>query len=334
MSYLDGVLQAKRVLVTGATGFIGSRLAQRLTLEEGAVVTGTGRKMEKVPHLADAGVNLQQVDLIDATAMRQQVTGQEIIFHLAWLGRETGAVGVTHDRNVQATERLLRLAAEAGVGRFVFASSINAYGPPKRDIVDETHPVNTKQRDAYGRAKAVTEQLAGLLAHELGLELVVVRPAMVYGPCSKTWTVRMLEMVQKGVPVIFGDGRGNASPLFIENLIDGLLLTATRPEAADEAFNFSDPPVGWQEFFGYYGTMCGRKPRGIPLWAARILALASEKLRLGIPLTRERLDFYVRQSVFPTTKAEQLLGYRPRVPLDEGMNLAEAWLREERLLAK
>jgi nucleoside-diphosphate-sugar epimerase len=67
MSYLDGVLQAKRVLVTGATGFIGSRLAQRLTLEEGAVVTGTGRKMEKVPHLADAGVNLQQVDLIDGS---------------------------------------------------------------------------------------------------------------------------------------------------------------------------------------------------------------------------------------------------------------------------
>ncbi|MEJ2748438.1 MAG: NAD(P)-dependent oxidoreductase, partial [Anaerolineae bacterium] len=206
--------------------------------------------------------------------------------------------------------------------------SMNAYGPPQRPVVDETHPINTNQRDTYGRTKALGERVARQTAADLDLELVIVRPGMVYGPRSDGWSIRMVEVLQKGLPVIYGGGQGNTYQVYIDNLIDGMLLTAVRPQAAGEAFNFIDPPVSWQTFFDYYARMCGAKPRAIPMWAARILAWVNETFNLALPLTRERLEYYIQSPTFPFTKAENLLGYHPRVDIDTGMKLTEAWLRE------
>ncbi len=328
MTYLHNALKKKHVLVTGATGFIGSRLAYRLASEEGAVVVGAGRSLERVPYLIDSGVDLRQIDLAGAEQMRELVQGQEIIIHAAWLGREAGPVGGAHHQNVQILADLMQMAADAGVKRFVFVSSISAYGPPQREVVDEAHPVSTDQRDEYGRSKALSELKAAEIAARTGMELVIVRPAMVYGPHSKTWTLRMIDLVKKGFPLLFGDGSGYGYPLFIDNLVDGLMLAAHREEAAGEAFNFSDRSLDWQTFFGYYGGMANRPVRSIPLWMASMLAYASEKFRLGLPLTREWLAFYVQRNSFPTGKAVALLGYQPRIAIEDGMALTERWLRE------
>ncbi len=329
MSYINNALKGKRVLVTGATGFIGGRLAQRLATEEGAIVTGTGRHLEKAGFLQEAGVRLLAADLLDEAAMKTAVADQHIVFHVAaWLGDRSGDAQSAYAVNVTGTENVVRLAAMAGVSRLILVSSINAYGPPKHLNVDESHPLNPNQRDAYGRTKAIGEMRARELANELGLPLVVVRPGMVYGPRAQSWTVGLLKLVQQGTPVIFGDGSGHAYPIYIDNLVDGMLLTAVSPNAPGEAFNFCDPPVDWRTFFDFYARMSGRPARRIPLWAARLLALANEKLHLGLPLTRERLEFYILPASFPTTKAQQLLGYSPRVSLDEGMKQAEIWLKE------
>ena len=329
MSYLNGNLNGKRVLVTGATGFIGGRLAQRLAAEEGALVTGTGRQLDKVPFVREAGVDLQRADLQDTVVFRQLLAGQEIIIHsAALLSKHRASEDEAQQVNVAATQDLLQLADEMGVQRFVHISSVNAYGPPQRLLVDETHPLNTTQRDTYGRSKAIGETAVWETAARLNMEVVVVRPGMVYGPRASSWTVRMVQTMQKGLPVIFGAGDGYASPVFIDNLVDGLLLTAVSPQAPGESFNFVDPPVDWHTFFGYYGAMCGKKPRRIPLWAAKILAFASEKMDLKLPLTRDRLKYYVQQAVFPIAKAENLLGYQPRVGIDDGMRQTEVWLRD------
>ncbi|MCB9421423.1 MAG: NAD(P)-dependent oxidoreductase [Ardenticatenaceae bacterium] len=329
MSYLNHALTGKRVLVTGATGFIGGRLAQRLALEEEAVVTGTGRQLDKVPFLTEVGVNLIPADLQDTAVMRQLMAGQEIVFHCAALRAKHQAKDTVAEQiNSTAIEALMWLADETGVRRFIHVSSMNAYGPPQRPVVDETHPLNTNQRDTYGRTKALGEVVARKAADGLDLELVIVRPGMVYGPRSDGWSIRMVEVLRKGLPVIYGGGQGNTYQVYIDNLIDGMLLTAVRPQAAGEAFNFVDPPVTWQTFFNYYAAMCSEKPRAIPMWAARILAWANEMANLGLPLTRERLEYYIQSPTFPLTKAENLLGYRPRVDIDEGMRLTEIWLRE------
>lgn len=334
MSIVNYALQNRRVLVTGATGFIGSRLVERLLHEEGAIVTGTGRALHKIAPLEAAGARLVSADLLDTEAMRQAVIGQEIILHVgAWL-RAHGDEAQAYATNVTATETLLQLAAQAGVRRFIFVSSMNAYGPSPHKIIDEDKPLNTTLRDIYGKTKAIADLRVRQMGPELGIEVVVVRPGMVYGPQAYSWTVEMVKVLRKGLPVIFGDGSGLAAPVYVENLIDGMLLTAVHPAAANQAFNFCDPPVDWHTFFGYYATMCGHSPRRIPLWAAHLLAWTSETFRgLNLPLTRERLQFYTMQAAYPTTKAEQLLGYQQRVSLDEGMRQAEAWLRAEGHLA-
>ncbi|MCP5101606.1 MAG: NAD-dependent epimerase/dehydratase family protein, partial [Chloroflexi bacterium] len=170
MSYLNKALKNKNVLVTGATGFIGGRLAQRLAVEEGANVTGTGRSLDKVPFLKEAGVDLQQADLQDTARYRELMVGKDVVFHVAaWMRQsdETNAVPL----NVEAVETLIRLAADAGVGRFVLVSTIAAYGVPSRNNVTEDYPLDTTQDEPYGRTKAQGELRAFEVAKEVGIEM-------------------------------------------------------------------------------------------------------------------------------------------------------------------
>ncbi|MBE7532959.1 MAG: NAD(P)-dependent oxidoreductase [Ardenticatenaceae bacterium] len=335
MAYLNDGLKGKRVLVTGATGFIGGRLAQRLAAEEGAIVTGLGRNLAKVPFLAEAGVTLQPADLRDEAALHTAVTGQDLIFHAAaWMGggRIKEDLAEAMALNVTAVQTLIRLAREAGVQRVITVSSIAAYGRPDKLEIDEKTPLDTTQADVYGRTKALGDMQAREVGTALGQEVVVVRPALVYGPRSAAWTVSLVKLIQSGAPVLFGDGSGHAWPVYIDNLINGMLLTAVQPSAAGEAFNFCDTAVPWQTFMGYYGQMCGKQPRHLPLWAARLLAGTNSLFKLGLPLNQERLKFLTRRSVYPIYKAETLLGYQARVSLDEGMARTAVWLRENGLV--
>jgi nucleoside-diphosphate-sugar epimerase len=117
--------------------------------------------------------------------------------------------------------------------------------------------------------------------------------------------------------------------VFIDNLIDGMLLTAVHPEAAGEAYNLCDPVVTFNEWFGFYGNMCGKKPRRIPFWAAHILVILNKLLGLDLPLNRPRLRMYALKAEFPATKAKEQLGFESRVSIEEGMRITEDWLREE-----
>ncbi|MDX1662447.1 MAG: NAD-dependent epimerase/dehydratase family protein [Candidatus Promineifilaceae bacterium] len=321
-------LAGRTVLVTGATGFIGGRLASRLA-RAGAHVTGTGRNLRAAAHLEEEGVRLRHADLLDFRTMAELVRGQELIFHVAaWLGERHGGPEMAWPINVYATRTLAEQTARAGARRLVLVSSIAAYGPPKSATIDESQRVDPLQPDSYGRTKAEGELQARESARRNGLQLAVVRPGMVYGPHSYGWSLRMFRLVQRGVPVIAGDGTGHAHPVYVDNLIDGMLLAATHPEAVDEAFNFVDRPLPWRIWFEWYGTMAGRRPRRLPFWVVRLGLAAAVRLPLDLSIGRELLDYYTARAVYPTTKAERLLGYRPRVSLEDGMARTEEWLRE------
>lgn len=325
----ESSLKGASVLVTGASGFIGGHLAERLATREGARVVGTGRKFGSEKALRDAGVELARADLADAAAMERLCEGKSVIVHLAaWLMRGRGGDADAYAINVDATRKLVEAASRAGVRRFVLASSVAAYGVPPVDSVDESVPVDVNQVDLYGRTKALGEQAAREVAARTGLSLSIVRPAMVYGPGSTGWTVGMLRLVKKGVPVLFGDAKGYAYPVYIDDVLDACVLAAARPEASGEAFNVSDESVDWETFFGYYGRMCGKRPRRVPMPLARLIAWSNEKLNLNMPLTEDRLRVYVRKLRYPTGKAARMLGWKVSVPIDEGMRRSEAWLRE------
>ncbi len=326
-------LQGKHVLVTGGTGFIGSRLALRLASEHGARVTATGRNLEAVSHLQQAGVTLRRADLLDFSTMREFSRSHDVIFHVgAWLGARHGDAENAWALNVFATDQFVRIAAAANVARIVVVSSIAAYGPPNETIMDESYPLNTRQSSVYGRTKAEGELVAMSTAAELGVRLVVARPGIVYGPGSYGWSLRMVRILERGLPVIFGDGAGHAHPVFIDNLIDGLILAATRQEAIGKHFNFVDGPVPWREWFGYYARMCGRSPRRLPLWMACLALAAAERLPLGLSVDRNLIGHYTNTSIYPIQRARDLLAYEPKVNLEEGMRRTESWLRRENYL--
>lgn len=331
MSVIAEALKGSPVLVTGASGFIGGHLAERLAAREGARVVGSGRsfKAKAEKKLLDAGVTLARADLMDAAAMERLCEGKSAVFHLAaWLQRGKGGDDDAYAVNVDATRALVQAASRAGVKRFVLASSVAAYGLPPVDDIDETVPIDISQPDLYGRTKALGEEAARDVAAASGISLTIVRPAMVYGPGSTGWTVGMLRLVKKGVPVLYGDASGHAYPVYIDDLIDALVLAGARPEASGEAFNVSDASVDWATFFWYYGRMCGKRPRRVPMALARLIAWGNERFHLNMPLTTERLKTYVRKLRYPTAKASRLLGWKVSVPVDEGMRRSEAWLRE------
>jgi nucleoside-diphosphate-sugar epimerase len=332
MSYLQGALAGRRVLVTGATGFIGGRVAERLALEETAVVTGIGRNLDKATYLAGQGVHLEQADIQDMARMAQLMAGQDVIIHAAaWMG--DGPPEQAYDLNVTATGDLVKLAGEVCVDRFVLVSSMVIYGdPPRTGQIDESYSLDTSQPDPYSYTKALGEEAARAAAQTANLALAIVRPTMVYGPRSHIWTLRMLDRIRSGIPMVLGDGSGHAHPVYIDNLVDGLLLTAVHPQAVGEAFNLSDPPIPWRRFFRYYADMAGCKLRHTPLWLGRLVAKTADLLRLNLPLNGRRVQYYLNQVTYPVHKAEQRLGYRQRVTIDQGMAQTEAWLRQEGFL--
>ena len=342
MSYLNKALQNRHILITGIGGFIGRRLALRLAVEENAIVTGIDVNLGQTDTstalntgvLSHPNIQLIQADVQHHKLLAQHLIGKEIVFHLAaQLGRFGGSAASAYQINVKMTELLIQQAAAAGVKRVVIASTIAAYGYPSQPVMDEQMPLDTEQEETYGRTKAIAETRAMALGKELGIEVSVIRTSMVYGPESDQWSLAMLDLIQKGIPVIFGDGSGHAYPAYIDNVVDGLLLTAVHPNAANQAFNICDPPIPLREFFGYYGSMCGRKPRSIPLWATNIIIVINKLLRLNLPITRGRLKQARLKVTYPTTKAKEMLNYQVRVPIDEGMRLTEAWLRKERIIS-
>ena len=323
-------LTGRGVLVTGATGFIGGRLAQRLDAA-GATVRGTGRKArEDVPALQDTNVELVRADLRDRDAMAAAVDGCEVVFAVAaWLGGDRPVPEPARDINIDAAVQLVEVCADAGVKRVVHVSTIAAYGPPPDGPVPEEHPLDPSDaNDEYGRTKAEGEVKVFEAAAARDLPVAVVRPGMVYGPGSWTWTAKIASLVAKGVPTIFGDGAGCGSPIFVDDLCDLLTICATHDGAVGEAFNAVDRPVPWSEFFGAYGDMVGRKPKRIPMWAASTIAFANEILPLGLPLNRTRLRHYRAKPDYLRVKAQERLGWAPCVSFADGMEASAGWLKE------
>ena len=203
---MEHELEGINVAVTGATGFVGGHLTRRL-LTLGARTSAVGRQLHRAQDLLDAGATPVSFDLRNPETFAAAVEGQQIVFHVAaWLGR--GDPSLAHDINVEATEALVAAAVAAGVERFVLVSTVAAYGAPHTDTVVESHPLDVDQSDRYGRTKAQGE-IAAHRARTGDLELVVVRPAMVFGPGSTGWTKGMLGLVKSGTPGSVRPGPGS-----------------------------------------------------------------------------------------------------------------------------
>ncbi|MFC3416123.1 NAD-dependent epimerase/dehydratase family protein [Algoriphagus hitonicola] len=317
------------VLVTGATGFVGSRLSELLATREEAQVTGIGRNLDRVSYLKNMGVVLQAADILDEEALKKWVKGKDIVIHTA--AALVADLAMAQKVNVDATETLIRLAAEAGVSRFVHVSTVGACDMTNLTLVEESAPLALNHSSVYPKTKAEAEKRAIETAAAYGMELSIVRPTMIYGPGHGVWSEGMFSAILKGNPVLFGDGSGNFHPVYIDDVVEGLILCAIHPKAAGETFNLSNGLTTWQEFMSNYSNLSGKKLKSIPLLVARLLAFANKIPGIKTPIDQGFIEMATSKKDFPNNKAAKLIGWRPQVSYEEGMKKTLEWLKKELL---
>ncbi len=323
-----------RVLLTGSTGFVGRKLAARL-VEQGAVVTALVRDPSRAPE----GVEKVVGDLGATDALATACRDNEIVIHSAARPADSGATADFYRDNVEGTLLLARAAVAAGCRRFVFLSSISTYGfrpPPVADESTDVTVANIGGSYPYAESKIVCEHLLP----SFGIpELVIVRVGSVYGPGSFHWTerpVRVLRDPRIGMMLIDG-GDGLHNYVYIDNVVDGLLLAAIHPGASG-TFNMTDGVATYRDFFRYYGEMLGGRGRVRKVSRNQALALAwaaeqAAKLRGKPPLlTRIAVKLLCRRSELPSARAADVLGWRPVVTLGDGMAASAQWLADGGLL--
>ncbi len=339
-------LRDQRILITGANGFIGRRLAERLRAEEGAVVRGLVRDASRITHhVSEIAIG----DVVDVDAVRRAVDGCAVVIHCAAMQSGRARLDDYRRVNVGGTLNLLGAAREANVARFIHLSTINAHGvPPPRDAHADSPlgwgasrgAINcVPTGDFYSASKAEGERAAWQFARANKIALTVIRPACTYGPRSNAWTLTPLRRVKCGRPVLIGGSDGICNAVYIDNLVDLILLALKNDAAIGQAFVGAEGRgVTWREFYGAYARMLGgRRLFGMPRVVALALTLPFEMLARvdGFPprVARSSVEFYSHRVVFDIEKSKRLLGYAPRVSFEEGMRRTEEWLRAEGIIA-
>ncbi len=330
-------LTGKRVLVTGATGLIGRRLVERLRTQDGVVVRALVRDPMKAEALHALPVEIALGDITRPETLCKAIANCHVVVHCAARVTERGRWEEFWESNVEGTRHVLEAAAQAGVERFVHVSSIAVYGLFPQDGTDESFPYHPCG-NAYCDTKIEAEKLALEYYRRRGVPLVVLRPGIVYGPRSRHWTIRIIELLKANRLFLLGRADGICNHVYVDNVVDALYLAITNDAVLGEAFIITDGrATTWREFFGYYARMLGREtiPQLPAAPAKLLLQLLGGIFRLRghpPPLSPKIVDYLHHRAVFRIEKARERLGYTPRVSLEEGMRCTEVWLREARYL--
>ncbi len=324
---------SRTAFVTGATGFIGGALAEHLRRRGWQVSVGVRPGSQgRLPAGRPFRVVAAPLEGTPPAALRGRV-----VFHAAAIRNRWGAPPEQYRRvNVEGTRALLHAAAQGGARRFVYLSSVGVYGWPGLSGMDERTPVDdTPAATPYHRSKIAAERVVRAFAGEM--ETVIVRPTITCGPGDRDGMLtRLMLLLQAGRFLPVGRGENTIHLTDIADLCAGLTLAGTRPAAAGETFIISGAkPVRVRRLLEMLARLLGKRlpplyiPVPLALAAGWTLAALYRRLRLpGEPfITPEKVRTLTASRSFSHAKAAQLLGYRPRVPLEESLRRTLRWLR-------
>lgn len=332
-----GMRSRREVMVTGATGFVGGRLVERL-LDRGTHVTALVRDPARAHDLGRRGVRLVQGSLADREALDRACEGQDVVVHCAARATDVGAMDAFLRDNVEGSRNVAEAARAAGCSRMVHLSTISVYGfDPPPTVTEDTPLRPLGDSYPYGESKRLAEEEVGRVAAR-GLETVVLRVGSVYGPGSTQWTLRPAKLARSRLGLILVDGgRGLLNHVYIDNLLDGIELAMEHPVAAGGLFNLTDgAPTPYRDFFAHYVRMVRGPGASMPdLGRRRALALAWLVETAGraagrpVPITRIAVRLLMRRSDIRSDRAMDRLGYAPAVDLEAGMAACHRWLAEQ-----
>ncbi|MFI4871075.1 MAG: NAD-dependent epimerase/dehydratase family protein [Phycisphaerales bacterium JB061] len=324
-----------RVLVTGATGFTGGRLAEML-LERGDDVVALARKGSRTDGLKAAGAEIVTGDIRSREDVSRAAEGCEIIYHIAALYRSAKHPdSVYHDVNVGGTENVLHAARKHGVARVVHCSTVGVHGKVKTLPVDETAPF--APGDIYQETKLLGEQRVQE-AIESGLPAVIARPAGIYGPGDLRF-LKLFRTIQSGKFRMIGTGKVVYHFTYVDDLCRGFMTCATHEAATGGTFILCGKDYHPIDEVARIVSDCVDTPlrRGsVPVWPVMLSATLCEALckalRVEPPLHRRRLDFFIKDRAFTGAKAKAELGFEAEVSLASGFRKTARWYFKQGLL--
>jgi len=312
-----------KVLVTGATGFVGSELCVRLHKED-ITFTRAVRSAPKSPWIGEIAV-VGEVD--GATQWEAALAGVEVVVHLAGRAhvmnrKEGGSLDEYRRTNLDGSVNLATQAARMGVRRFIFVSSVKVNGEgSETPYTSETPPAPI---DPYGVSKWEAECALREIAQRTGLEVVVIRPPLIYGPGVKANFLRLISAVARGIPLPFGLVHNQRSLLFVGNLVDALVACATHPRAANKTYLLSDgDDVSTSRLVKElaYALNC----------PARLLPVPPQLIRLAGELSgkQQAVKRLLGSLIVDSRPIRRELGWQAPFSLQAGLQATALWYREQ-----
>jgi nucleoside-diphosphate-sugar epimerase len=303
------------VLLTGSTGFVGSALLAELKkLPEFQVVSAV---RSAVSPASDDVVVVGNID--GTTDYSSALNGVDVVVHAAaraHIMRDEVSDPLAEYRkvNVEGTLSLAKQAVAAGVKRFVYISSIKVNGESTTGLPAFTESDSVKPEDPYGVSKQEAEEGLRLLAQETGLEVVIIRPPLVYGPGVKANFLSLLKLSATGLPLPFGAVNNKRSMVYVGNLVDLIVRCIDHPAAANETFLVSDgEDVSLRNLVTYIRLCLGRSPRLLPV------PVGLFKLAGALTGKRGMVDRLVGDLQVDSSKVRTLLGWVPPYTVEQGI---------------
>lgn len=303
------------ILVTGASGFVGGQLMTRLADQQSVPVLGAVRAGSENHYSGFVSVG----EINGDTDWSEALLGQRVIVHTAARAHIMGdkaADPLTEFRkvNVAGTLNLARQAASAGVERFVFLSSIKVNGEQTRPGQRFNPDDEPAPEDPYGMSKWEAELGLRKVAEETGMEVVIIRPPLVYGPGVKGNFASMQRLVARGLPLPLGAIHNKRSLVALDNLIDLIITCVDHPAAANQVFLAGDgEDLSTSELLRRVGKAMGQPARLLPVPACLLQLGASI---LGKKAMAQRLLGSLQVDI---SKTREVLGWEPPVSVDEGL---------------
>jgi nucleoside-diphosphate-sugar epimerase len=333
----DGQESSMRILVTGASGFIGGRFASH-ALAQGLDVRVNGRRAEGVEHLRLRGAEFVQGDLSDAALVEQLCEGIDAVVHCA------GAVGVWgryehfYQANVQVTQHVIDACLKHKVRRLVHLSSPSVYFDGQAHVGLREEQLPQRFSDAYGKTKYIAEQRV-FAAQESGLEVLALRPRFVTGAGDTSIFPRLIEMQRKGRLAIIGNGLNKVDFTSVENLNQALLSSLrVGPQALGQVYNISNgSPVPLWDVVNYVLRQLDLPPvtRQLPYALAYALASVNERVCKLLPaqptpaLYRLGVAVLAKDFSLDISRARQQLGYEPQVTVWTALDEFCQWWKQQ-----
>jgi nucleoside-diphosphate-sugar epimerase len=336
----DGTAEgAMKLIVTGATGFIGRNLVEGLH-GDGHHVLATGRSTAVGERLRERGIEFRPADIVDSATLAEAFSPADCLIHCAARSGDWGRYREFHEPNVIGTRNVIDACLRHGIPRIIFVSTPSVYftGEDRIDI-SEDDPLPARQRISYARTKLAGE--TELLARRSeGYDVMIFRPRAVYGPHDATIVPRILRLAEKRRLPLINDGRAVIDPTYVGNFVDAVRSALTAGGGAwNEAYNISNgEPIEIRDFFASVLEALGVpfRPKNVPEAAAMTVAGFMELvgyLPFGPKqpaLTRFSVGYMATSTTMSIEKAHRKLGYAPRIDNREGIERYAAWYRSER----